>query len=74
MDRRNQSVAVKDRERIPEVSDELVAYLDRLFPERTPSIDTAGRRIWMDAGNREVVRHLQTVNKRQNDAARKPVK
>ena len=47
------------------LSAELVAALDRLFPERCPRPDQDERDIWMYAGKRELVRNLITVLERQ---------
>jgi len=43
---------------LPAFSSDLVAELDRLFPERSPSPDWPDRQIWIEVGKREVVRHL----------------
>ena len=40
------------------LSAELVAALDRLFPERCPRPDQDERDIWMYAGKRDLVRAL----------------
>lgn len=44
----------------PLISDELIEYLDSLYPEKCPTPSQTGRQIWMDVGARAVVLHLKS--------------
>lgn len=46
--------------RIPQFTREQVEYLDRMFPEQTPDLDWPDRKIWARAGQRQLVRFLQS--------------
>lgn len=50
---------------IPPIDREIIAYLDWLYPEQTPNPDHSEREIWMRAGERRVVKHLQNILKKQ---------
>jgi hypothetical protein len=52
---------------IPVISVELITYLEKICPDRAPSIGTEDRRIWFDAGKVDLVRHLRTVYDQQNE-------
>jgi hypothetical protein len=51
--------------RIPPVSRDLIEYLEKAFPERSPSINDSGRKIWMDAGKVDVIRHIRALYEKQ---------
>lgn len=52
---------------IPYTAEELIEQLDKLYPERTPSIDMSDREIWMYAGKRELIRVLLESLKQQEE-------
>lgn len=54
--------------KIPFVPRELVAHLDRVYPDRCPDPSHSDRQIWMNAGARSVVSALQQWLKEQDDA------
>lgn len=45
-------------EKLPTLSVDLVAELDRLYPERCPDPNQSNREIWMEVGARNLVRYL----------------
>jgi hypothetical protein len=51
--------------KIPYISDELLEYLQRLNPERSPEPDMTERAIWMNRGAVGVVRHLAAIHQEQ---------
>ena len=40
------------------VTEELVNYLNELFPDRCPEITNSEKEVWFKAGQRSVVNHL----------------
>ena len=53
--------------KIPYITDELLDYLQRLYPERSPEPDQSERVIWMNRGAVGVVRHLAAIHKEQRE-------
>lgn len=51
------------------LSEELVAGLERLVPERCPVIDMSDRAIWLYSGKRELVKALRAAWERQKKRA-----
>jgi len=51
----------------PEISQALVLELDKLFPDRCPTLADPDRLIWVKAGQRAVVRFLQEKLKEQEE-------
>lgn len=49
----------------PYVSQELIAALDQLYPDRCPEPGTAAWEVWFQAGRASVVRKLKTEFARQ---------
>lgn len=47
--------------RLPTVTQELVEYLEVLFPDECPSIKDEDRKIWFKAGQVDVVRTLKNI-------------
>ncbi len=47
-------------ERIPEISEELINWLDELFPNKCPRLSDGERKIWFDAGCAFVVQFLKS--------------
>lgn len=52
----------------PPIPFELLKALDAKFPLRSPTIETADRQVWIEAGWRAVIGYLQMEFKRQNDS------
>lgn len=55
-----------EKPKTPEITEGLLKYLDQRFPDRCPEPSHKARRIWMAAGAREVIRHLQALYKEQH--------
>lgn len=51
--------------KIPFITDELLDYLQRLYPDRSPDPTQSERDIWINRGAVGVVRHLTAVHKEQ---------
>ena len=49
----------------PVVSLALIERLEATYPDRSPSVDTKARQVWMDAGAAMVVRKLRQVHEKQ---------
>lgn len=47
--------------KIPHITDELVEFLDALYPERCPELSWTDREVWARAGERRVVRKLKQM-------------
>lgn len=47
--------------KLPTLSVELIALLDKVFPERCPSISDSDRQIWVAVGQRSVVNYLLSL-------------
>jgi hypothetical protein len=54
-------------DRLPSVSPELIEYLEKLYPDHSPSLKTPDREIWFKAGQVDVVRHLRRLFDYQNE-------
>ena len=53
--------------KIPYIADELLDYLQRLYPDRCPEPAQAERDIWINRGAVGVVRHLSAIHKEQRE-------
>lgn len=53
--------------KIPFVTDELLDYLQRLYPDRSPEPAQPEREIWINRGAVGVVRHLAAIHKEQRE-------
>lgn len=51
----------------PPIPPELLEWLNAQYPEFCPNPDDAERIVWMKAGARQAVRHLNRVFEEQND-------
>jgi hypothetical protein len=49
----------------PAISDALIEYLNRNFPDRCPELGMTAQEVWMAAGSARVIRHLRAVRERQ---------
>lgn len=52
---------------VPYISDELLAYLSRIFPDKAPEKGTPMDAVWYAAGQASVARHLRTARERYVD-------
>lgn len=49
----------------PSVSKELLDYLARVFPDRSPKLGTTQEEVWFAAGAAQVSRHLTSLYNEQ---------
>jgi hypothetical protein len=54
-------------EDFPTIPEALLKKLEALYPERCPEPDWPTRKVWMRAGERNVVRFLARVYREQNE-------
>ncbi len=52
---------------IPTITDELVNYLDSLFPEKCADLEESEKEIFYKSGQRSVVKHLIEKQKQQQE-------
>ncbi len=52
----------------PFISPELISYLDKIFPEKSPQIHESDREIWMYVGKVFVVKFLKNKLKEQEQS------
>ena len=52
---------------IPIITQELIDYLQRKFPDQCPNISDSDRKIWTDTGASLVIKHLQRVKEDQEE-------
>lgn len=52
-------------EKAPAISQAILDYLDRMFPDKCPGEEVSDRKVWIDVGCRKVVNHLRAVHNRQ---------
>ena len=52
---------------IPHIPEEIVKYLDEVYPDRAPDISMEEKLIWFTAGQVAVVRHLKEQFKLQEE-------
>lgn len=50
---------------LPESSFDLIKELDKLFPERSPSLTDSEREVWAKAGERRVIQFLLSLQHKQ---------
>lgn len=50
---------------LPYVDKELVEWLEKVFPDRTPTIEMSDREIWIQRGNVNVVLKLRDLYEEQ---------
>jgi len=51
----------------PRISEEVIEYLDVVFPDKCPNIEDNEKLVWFKAGQRSVVNHLIKENKQQEE-------
>ena len=54
-------------ERTPQISAELVQWLEQQFPLKSPELDASERVIFHAVGQRSVVDHLSAIHKEQSE-------
>ena len=42
----------------PRISEEVISYLDEIFPDKCPNLEDNEKLVWFKAGQRSVVNHL----------------
>ena len=42
----------------PRISEEIIKYLDELFPDKCPTLENNDKQVWFKSGQRSVVNHL----------------
>lgn len=52
---------------LPQVSKELIEYLEHIYPDRAPTLGTPLEQLWHNSGKVAVVRHLRAVFDEQNE-------
>lgn len=50
---------------IPEITPELIEYLEGICPNAAPSLKTGEREVWWNAGKVDLIRHLRSVHDEQ---------
>jgi hypothetical protein len=58
---------MSDDDKRPYFTDDHLAYLDRMFPDRLPELKDDERRIWFNRGTVEVIRHLKRLREEQDE-------
>lgn len=49
----------------PVITQELINYLSSIYPDTVPKVSDSDRDIWVNVGAVSVVRHLESIKKRQ---------
>jgi hypothetical protein len=55
----------------PDVSEELIEHLERLFPLRPPAIKSSYRYIWRDVGRQDIIQVLRNLRSKVAEARRR---
>jgi hypothetical protein len=53
----------------PTITPPLLEFLQRLFPDRCPTIDMTDRVVWFAAGQASVVKKLAAIRREQEEAS-----
>ena len=53
--------------KLPVIDEHLLDYLERMFPDRCPSIENETKEVWFKSGAASVARHLRAVYEQQNE-------
>lgn len=56
-----------ESDRVPYISDDLLEYLQRVFPDKCPDLTATDRKVWYDAGAVSVVRHIAKLHEEQRE-------
>jgi hypothetical protein len=46
---------------LPQITPELVEYLENICPDQSPALQTPEREIWFNAGRVDLVKHLRSI-------------
>lgn len=60
-------VEVVEFDHKPQITDGLLQYLERVYPDKCPEPNETDREIWMNRGAVGVVRHLRMLHKEQRE-------
>ena len=52
---------------IPTIDEQIIEYLDEVYPDKAPDISMEEKLIWINAGQVAVVRHLKDQFKLQEE-------
>ena len=50
----------------PRISEEVIKYLDELFPDKCPNLEDNEKQVWFKSGQASVVKHLKQLLDDQN--------
>lgn len=53
--------------KLPVVDEPLLDYVERMFPDRCPTLEDDEKTVWFKAGAASVARHLRAVHNQQNE-------
>lgn len=53
--------------KLPFITDEMLDYLQRLYPDRAPDPSMTDREVWINVGAVGVVRHLHRIYQEQRE-------
>lgn len=53
--------------KVPQITRELIEYLDHIIPDRVPSLEVSDRELWAHIGKVHLVRHLKSIHEEQNN-------
>ncbi len=58
---------MSQEQQVPPIAAEVIAWLERLFPDRCPDPKDSEREVWMKSGEQRVIRKLRLELKRQEE-------
>ena len=58
---------MQKKRRIPIISDDLIKYLDSIFPDRCADLQDTEKQVFYKSGQRSVVNHLMEKRKIQKE-------
>lgn len=53
--------------KVPHITEELIRYLESIYPDKAPDIKWSDREVWLHRGEVGVVRHLSTILANQKE-------
>lgn len=53
--------------KLPVIDETLLDYLERMFPDKCPSIEHEEKEVWFKSGAASVARHLRAIHDQQNE-------
>lgn len=51
----------------PEITYELIKWMERTYPDRVPLIDTSEREVWASVGEQRVITRLRQMYDQENN-------